>query len=58
MNIYYNGQRLEIDHKTLDFYDIKPGSTIYLLDLGFMIPIRLSKFIVNSGPPLIFWLFR
>ena len=31
---------------------------MYLLDQGYMIPVRLSKFIVNIGPPVIFYLIR
>jgi very-long-chain enoyl-CoA reductase len=56
--LYYNGIKLEFDHKNLDFYDIKGGSTILLRDLGYMVPLRLSKLIVSVGPPVIFSLFQ
>ena len=58
LNLYYNGAKLEFDHKSLSFYDIKPGSTVYLQDMGYMLPLRLSKFCVNNGPPCILYLLR
>ena len=54
----YNGIKLEFDHKGISHYDIKAGATIHLQDQGMMIPLRLSKFIVNSGPIVLFTLFR
>ncbi len=55
--LYYNGIQLELDHKTLTHYDVKPGSTIHVQDVGELIPRRLGKFIIYLGPILCFYLY-
>jgi hypothetical protein len=55
--LYYKGVKLEFDHKTLRHYDIKAGSTIHLQDQGSQIPLRMAKWMVMAGPPVIFSLF-
>ena len=56
--LFYNGIKLSSDHKTLEFYNIKAGATIYLKDQGIMVPNRVSKITIYMGPPLIFYLFH
>jgi hypothetical protein len=32
--LFHGGVKLELDHKSIQHYDIQPGATIHLLDKG------------------------
>ena len=49
--------KLELDHKSLNHYDIKPGATIHMQDDGYQVPLILGKLAVYSGPPFIFYMY-
>jgi hypothetical protein len=55
--LYYQGILLEFDHKPLDHYGIKAGSTVHLYDKGVQVPVRIGKFMAYTGPPLIWYLY-
>lgn len=55
--VYYRGQKLYFDHKSLEFYDIKAASTVFVYDNGHLVPLRASKIFVYSGPIIMFYLF-
>lgn len=57
IELYYNEQLMELDHQSIDVYNIRNGSTILLYDTGTQIPLRISKLTVYFGPLLIVWLF-
>lgn len=59
--LYFNGMKLESDHKHLKYYDADittPLAVIHLQDQGKMMPRIISKVLVNSGPPILFWMFE
>jgi hypothetical protein len=55
--LYYQGVKVEFDHKALHVYGIRAGSTVHVWDKGIQIPVRLEKFMAYSGPPLIWYLY-
>lgn len=42
----------------MSLYHLEAGSTIYVQDSGVQISHRLSKMMINSGPPVVFVIFR
>mmetsp|Transcript_1658 Transcript_1658/g.2933 ORF Transcript_1658/g.2933 Transcript_1658/m.2933 type:complete len:108 (-) Transcript_1658:726-1049(-) len=50
IELYYRGVKLELDHKTLEDYDIKKGATIFLRDKGLQVPMRACKLMIFSSP--------
>lgn len=55
--LYVGGVKLELDHKPIQYYDIKECSTVHLHDKGFQLPKRPCKLLVYLGPMLIMWIF-
>ncbi len=46
---------------TLNDYDIKPGDTLYIQDMGIQVSYRLSQIMINVGPIItfaLFWTYR
>ena len=56
--LYFNGTKLDFDNKSIDHYGIKAGITVHMHDLGDMVPLRICKFIVYAGPPIMLSFIR